>query len=60
MKSIYYKVTYPDGVIEYWTSIEKQEVQRLEFINNGKLIIEKVKKSFNRTGDKNGKTFISK
>ena len=44
MKKIYYKVTYPDGDVEYWTSVEKQEVDRLEFINNGKLIIEKVEK----------------
>ena len=42
MKPIYYKVTYPDGEVEYWTSVEEQEVQRLEFINNGKLIIEEV------------------
>ena len=42
MKPIYYKVTYPDGEVEYWTSVEEQEVQRLEEINNGKLIIEEV------------------
>ena len=36
MKPIYYKITYPDGEVEYWTSVEEQEVQRLEFINNGK------------------------
>ena len=41
-KEIYYKVTYPDGDVEYWTSVEKQEVDRLEFINGGKLVIEKV------------------
>ena len=44
MKEIYYKVTYPDGDVEYWTSVEKQEVDRLEFINGGKLVIEKVEK----------------
>ena len=35
MKPIYYKVTYPDGEVEYWTSVEEEEVQRLEEINNG-------------------------
>ena len=44
MKEIYYKVTYPDGDVEYWTSVEKQEVDRLEFVNGGKLVIEKVEK----------------
>tara|TARA_E500000318_G_scaffold82947_1_gene78451 strand:+ start:1133 stop:1279 length:147 start_codon:yes stop_codon:yes gene_type:complete len=42
MKNIYYKVTYPDGDFEYWTSVEKEEVERLEKVNGGKLIIEKV------------------
>ena len=43
MKNIYFKVTYPDGDYEYWTSVEKEEVERLEKLNGGKLIIEKVK-----------------
>ena len=42
MKEIYYEVTYPDGDIEYWTSVDK--VDRLEFVNGGKLVIEKVEK----------------
>ena len=42
MKNIYFKVTYPDGDYEYWTSVEKEEVKRLEKVNGGKLIIEKV------------------
>lgn len=42
MKEIYYEVTYPDGDVEYWTSVEKEEVERLEKVNGGKLIIEKV------------------
>ena len=42
MKNICYKVTYPDGEIEYWTSIEKEEVERLEKLNDGKLIIKEV------------------
>jgi len=42
MKSIYYKVTYPDGEVEYWTSVDELEVQRLELINDGKLIIEEL------------------
>ena len=48
MKKIYYKVTYPDGDVEYWTSVEKEEVERLEKVNGGKLTIEKVEigKSF--------------
>jgi|TARA_R100001509_G_C4859983_1_gene213058 hypothetical protein len=43
MKQTYYQVTYPDGEIEYWTFIDKEEVKRLEKINGGKLIIKKVK-----------------
>ena len=42
MKIRYFKVTYPDGDYEYWTSVEKEEVERLEKVNGGKLIIEKV------------------
>ena len=42
MKHIYFKVTYPDGDYEYWTYVEKEEVERLEKLNGGKLIIEKV------------------
>ena len=43
MKEIYYKVTYPDGDIEYWTSVDKKGVKRLEKLYEGKkLIIEKV------------------
>ena len=37
-----YEVTYPDGDVEYWTSVEKEEVERLEKLNGGKLIIKKV------------------
>ena len=33
MKQTYYHVTYPDGEIEYWTFIDKEEVKRLEKIN---------------------------
>jgi len=36
------KVTYPDGDYEYWTSVEKEEVDRLENLYGEKLIIEKV------------------
>jgi len=43
MKNIYFKVTYPDGDFEYWTDVQKEEVERLEKLNGGKLIIEKVK-----------------
>ena len=42
MKTIVYKVTYPDGDNEYWTDVPKEEVERLEKLNGGKLIIEKV------------------
>lgn len=42
MKHIYFKVTYPDGDYEYWTDVQKEEVERLEKVNGGKLIIEKV------------------
>tara|TARA_S200000501_G_scaffold277019_1_gene260846 strand:+ start:280 stop:423 length:144 start_codon:yes stop_codon:yes gene_type:complete len=42
MKTIVYKVTYSDGDYEYWTDVPKEEVERLEKLNGGKLIIEKV------------------
>ena len=42
MKTIVYKVTYPDGDNEYWTSVEKEEVHRLENLYGEKLIIEKI------------------
>ena len=42
MKNIYFKVTYPDGDFEYWTDVQKEEVERLEKIHGKKLIIEKV------------------
>ena len=42
MTNIYFKVTYPDGDFEYWTDVQKEEVERLEKLNGGKLIIEKV------------------
>lgn len=42
MKNIYFKITYPDGDVEYWTSVEKEEVERLEKVNGGKLVIEKI------------------
>ena len=42
MEEIYYEVTYPDGDIEYWTSVDKEEVERLEKRNGGKVIIKKV------------------
>ena len=42
MKTIVYKVTYPDGDSEYWTSVEKEEVDRLENLYGEKLIIKKV------------------
>ena len=44
MKEIYYEVTYPDGDVEYWTSVDKEEVERLEKVNGGKLTIKKVEK----------------
>lgn len=37
-----YKVTYPDGDMEYWTSVEKEDVERLENLYGAKLIIEEV------------------
>ena len=40
--TIVYKVTYPDGDMEYWTSVEKEEVERLENLYSAKLIIEEV------------------
>ena len=43
MKTIVYKVTHPDGDNEYWTDVPKEEVERLEKLNGGKLIIEKIK-----------------
>ena len=42
MEEIYYEVIYPDGDVEYWTSVEKEEVERLEKLNGGKLIIRKI------------------
>ena len=42
MTNIYFKVTYPDGDYEYWTDVPKEEVKRLEKLNGGKLIIEKI------------------
>ena len=42
MKNIYFKITYPDGDVDYWTSVEKEEVKRLEKVNGGKLVIEKI------------------
>ena len=42
MKNTYFKITYPDGDVEYWTSVEKEEVKRLEKVNGGKLVIEKI------------------
>ena len=48
MKEIYYEVTYPDGDVEYWTSVEKEEVDcELEKLNGGKLIIKKVEEELN-------------
>ena len=38
-----YKVTYPDGNEEFWTSVEEGEVKRLENLYGSKLVIEKVK-----------------
>ena len=39
-----FKVTYPDGDEEVWTSVEEEEVERLENLYGGKkLIIEKVR-----------------
>ena len=39
-----FKVTYPDGDEEFWTSVEEEEVERLEYLYGGKkLIIENVR-----------------
>jgi len=38
-----YKVTYPDGNEEFWTSVEEEEIKRLENLYGSKLVIEKVK-----------------
>ena len=42
MKNTNFKIIYPDGDVEYWTSVEKKEVERLEKLNGGKLVIEKI------------------
>ena len=44
MGTTVFKVTYPDGDEEFWTSVEEEEVERLENLYGGKkLIIEKVR-----------------
>ena len=43
MGTTVYKVTYPDGDEEFWTEVEKKEVERLQKLYGAKLIIEKVR-----------------
>ena len=44
MGTTVFKVTYPAGDEEFWTSVEEEEVERLENLYGGKkLIIEKVR-----------------
>ena len=37
-----FKVNYPDGDVEFWETIDKNEVKRLESLQGEKLIIKKI------------------
>ena len=42
MKRYAFKISYPDGDEEFWETVEKDEVNRLENLYGDKLIIERV------------------
>ena len=42
MKRYAFKVSYPDGDVEFWETIVKDEVKRLENLYGEKLIIKRI------------------
>ena len=47
MGTTVFKVTYPDGDEEFWTSVEEEEVERLENLYGGKKLINEKVRTYN-------------